>query len=275
MIVFLSVLCIFSQIRDITPAKTWDLEIVTKKTDEYYLLTKDMPITFTAEGPTYIRVYTRIFWPNKASKKELYKVILEENAIDERLITLESERSDVTTDVRGRPVSKWRTFYIEVPQGVNRYKITQWSSPNDSMLLKFTYESPREWHDIPAAGYSALLEAVEEEKLVKYYEVLRDKKVTLRVQGPVSLKVISRLNYDMTMLGEQSYSLLVSDNGRTEQENAKCYKSDITTYENRPDVVPSNAHTFYIRVEEGWHNLEFTLKGTTAKSASLRFQREK
>jgi hypothetical protein len=77
------------------------------------------------------------------------------------------------------------------------------------------------------------------------------------------------------MLGEQSYSLLINDNGRTEQENAKCYKSDIVTYENRPGVVPSNAHTFYIRVNEGWHNLEFTLKGTTAKSAALRFQREK
>jgi hypothetical protein len=275
MIVFLSILCIFSQIKDITPARTWDLEIVTKKIDEYYLLTKDMPITFSVEGPTYIRVYTRIFWSNKSSKKELYKVILQENAIDERLITLESERSEVTTDMRGRPVSKWRTFYIEVPEGMNRYKITQWSSPNDSMLLKFTYESPREWHDIPAAGYSALLEAVEEEKLVKYYEVLRDKKVTLRLQGPVSLKVIARLNYDMSMLGEQSYSLLVNDNGRTEQENIKCYKSDIITYENRPDFVPSNAHTFYIRVNEGWHNLEFTLKGTTAKSAALRFQREK
>ncbi len=271
----MSILCIFSQIKDITPAKTWNLEIVTKKADEYYLLTKDMPITFSVEGPTYIRVYTRIFWPGKASKKELYKVILQENAIDERLITLETERSDVTTDMRGRPVSKWRTFYIEVPEGMNRYKITQWASPNDSMLIKFTYESPREWHDIPAAGYSALLEAVEEEKLVKYYEVLRDKKVTLRLQGPVSLKVIARLNYDMSMLGEQSYSLLVNDNGRTEQENVKCYKSDIITYENRPDVVPSNAHTFYIRVDEGWHNLEFTLKGTTAKSAALRFQREK
>ena len=275
MIVFLSILCIFSQIKDITPAKTWDLEIVTKKTDEYYLLTKDMPISFTVEGPTYIRVYTRIFWPNKTSKKELYKVILQENAIDERLITLETERSEVTKDTRGRSVSKWRTFYIEVPKGVNRYKITHWSSPNDSMLLKFTYESPKEWHDIPAAGYGALLEAVEEEKMVKYYEVLRDKKVTLRLQGPVSLKVISRLNYDMSMLGEQSYSLLINDNGRTEQENVKCYKSDVVTYENRPEIVPSNAHTFYISVDEGWHNLEFTLKGTTSKSAALRFQREK
>jgi hypothetical protein len=275
MIAFLSILCVFSQITDITPSKKWDLEIVTKKTDQYYLLTRNTPITFSVEGPTYLRVYTRIFWPVNAAKQELYKMILQENEIDERIITLESERSSVTTDTRGRPVSKWRTFYIEVPNGLNRYKITHWSSPNDSILLKFTYESPKEWRDIPAAGYSAHLEAVEEEKLVKYYEVLRDNKVTLRLQGPVNLKVVSRLNYDMTMLGEQSYSVLVNDNGRSEQENAKCYKSDVITYENRPDVVPSNAHTFYVTVDEGLHNLEFILKGTTAKSAALRFLREK
>lgn len=275
MIALLSILCIFSQIKDITPNIKWDLEIVTKKTDQYYLLTRDMPITFSVEGPTYLRVYTRVFWPGNAGKQELYKVILQENEIDERIITMESERSNVTTDSRGQPVSKWRTFYIEVPEGTNRYKITHWSSPNDSILLKFTYESPKEWRDIPAAGYSALLEAVEEEKLVKYYEVLRDKKVTLRVQGPVNLKIVSRLNYDMSMLGEQSYSVLVNDNGRSEQENAKSYKSDITVYENRPDIVPSNAHTFFINVGEGWHSLEFILKGTTAQSAALRFLREK
>lgn len=274
MIMLLSVLCLFSQIKDITPAIEWDVQIVTKTTDQYYLLTSEMPITFSVEGPTYLRVYTRIFWPNKATKQTLYKVILQENNFDERIITLESERSDVTTDMHGRPVSKWRTFYIDVPKGLNKYKITHWSSPNDSILLKFKYESPKEWHDIPAAGYSAILESVEEEKLVKYYEVLRDKKVTLRLQGPANLKVVSRLNYDMTMMGQQSYTMLVHDNGRIEQENAKCYKSDVITYENRPDIVPSNAHTFYVNVAEGWHNLEFTLEGTTAKSAALRFLRE-
>ena len=274
MIYFITIVCIFSQITDISPNEQYDIEIVTKKKDSYTLLVKNKPVTMTVEGPTYLRVYTRIPWYDKSAKHAIYKVILQENEIDEKIITLESEKSDVSKGRNGIPVSKWRSFFIEVPEGLNTYKLVHWSSPRDTILLKFDYESPKKWKDIAATEYLSVIDAIEEERFITYYELPHDGSVTLRIKGPVRLKVISRLNYDARTVGEQSYTLIVEDNDRTEKFSITCHKSETIVFENRKDIIPSDAKRSYINIEEGWHVLQFRLSGTIAQSLSLRFQVE-
>lgn len=274
MIKFAIALCLFSQIKDIEPHKKWDIEIVTRKTDEYILLTKNAPLTFSVEGPTYLRVYTRIIWPKSNLGSEMYKLILQENKIDEKIITLESEESNVTKDRRGRSLSKWRSFYLEVAEGLNTYRLTHWSSPNDTILVKFAYESPKRWTEIAAAEYSGVIEAVEEERIFKYYELGKDRELVLRVNGPTRLRVISRLNYNETMIGDQNYTITVERNGQAEQFNLKCYKSQIITYRDKKNIVPANARSFHMNLKAGTHVLRFRLTGTIAESAALRFLTE-
>jgi hypothetical protein len=84
MIKLLLILCVFSQIKEINPNKTWEIEIVTKKTEKYYLLTKNEPISIGVEGPTYLKVYTRIPWFGDIKGRQIYKIILQENDMDER-----------------------------------------------------------------------------------------------------------------------------------------------------------------------------------------------
>jgi hypothetical protein len=271
MIKILLLLCLISQIKEITPDKKCEIEIVTKKTQKYNLLIKNEPITFTVEGPTYLRIYTRIIWPKSEKGSKIYKVILQKNDIDERIITLESKVSSVTKDTKGRPVSKWRSFYVEVPEGLNRYKLVNWSSPNDTILLKFAYESPKKWVEIPATDYDAIIEAIEEEKILKYYELKKDKQLTLKIQGPVKLKVITRLNYDEQLMGEQNYTVLVQDNGDEKTYSLKCYKSEIIDFKDRKEIVPGNARNIFINVSQGLHTLKFSLSGTIAQSTALRF----
>ena len=264
-------LCIFLQLKDIQPARKTEIEIVTKQTDEYLLLTKNEPVSFSVEGPTYLRVYTRIVWPRVNPGSQLYKLILQENKRDETIHTFESEESTVSRDSKGRTISKWRTFYIEVPEGLNHYRLTHWSSPNDTILIKFAYESPKKWNEINATGYGTTLEAVEEERILKYYELKNGEEVTLRVNGPARLRVISRLNYDERMIGDQNYTIQVQDGGMTEKFALQGYKSQIITYQDRKNIVPSNARSFHLNLKEGMHTLRFSLTGTVAESAALRF----
>lgn len=274
MIPLLCVACLFCQIKEITPNKTWDIEIITKKSIEYTLLTKNDPVTLTVEGPTYLRVYTRIVWPKGKKGNQIYKIILQENNVDERIITLESTVSEVSRDQRGRAVSKWRSFHIEVPEGLNHFKIMHWASPEDTILMNFAYESPRTWQDIPATTYAAILEAIEEEKIVTYYELTKGNKIGLTVNGPMKIKVVTRLNFDTNLMGDQPYTLIVDDNGVEETHHMKCYRSETITYRNRKDVVPANARSFYYDVNNGSHVLHFTLTGTLAQSTGLRFLTE-
>ncbi len=264
-------LCLVSQLQEIEPYKKWEIEIVTKKAEEYLLLTKNQPIAFSVEGPTYLRVYTRIVWPKNNMGSEMYKLILQENEIEEKIMTMESEESNVTRDKKGRALSKWRSFYIEVPEGQNRYKLTHWSSPQDTILVKFAYESPRRWEEIAATEYGSIIEAIEEERIIKYYELGKAGRVTVRITGPQRLRVIARLNYDEKMIGDQNYTIMVEEGGKVENFAFKCYKSQMITYKDRKNLIPSNARSFHINVGAGTHTMRFGLSGTIAESAAIRF----
>lgn len=267
--------CLFCQVKEINPKHQYDIEIVTRKKDTYYLLAKGSPAEITVEGPTYLRIYTRILWIENAGKKRVYKLVLTENELEERIMTFESEKSSVTRDDKGRSTSKWRSFYIEVPEGINNYRLQHWSSPNDTILFKIAYESPKSWQDIPATEYKSIIEVVEEEKIIKYYEFSKDQPVRLRIGGPENLKITVRLNYDEKVFGEQQFNLIVNDNGQIDKNALKCYRSDIITYFNRKDIIPSNAKTLYLKLSEGLHNIGFSLEGSTAASAAIRLMIEK
>lgn len=271
MIKVLLIFMILGQIKSISPNKKLDIEIVTKKTETYTILTSQEPISITVEGPTYLRVYTRIPWPKENTGSEIYKIILQKNEMDEEIITFEAEVSQVTKDKTGGRLSKWRSFYIEVPEGSNTYNILHWASPNDTILLNFRYESPKEWQEMRATDYKSIIEAIEEEKIIKYYELEKDGGVKLEITGPTKLRVITRLNYDAKMLGEQNYTILVNDNGKEAKHSLRCYKSEIIEYKDRKEIIPSNARNLYINIGSGRHVLTFTLSGTIAQSAAARF----
>lgn len=271
MIKVLLIFMILGQIKSISPNKKLDIEIVTKKTETYTILTSKEPISITVEGPTYLRVYTRIPWPKENTGSEIYKIILQKNEMDEEIITFESEVSKVTKDKAGRRLSKWRSFYIEVPEGSNAYNIVHWASPNDTILLNFRYESPKEWQEMRATDYKSIIETIEEEKIIKYYELEKDGGVKLEITGPTKLRAITRLNFDTKMLGEQNYTILVNDNGKEAKHSLRCYKSEIIEYKDRKEIIPSNARNFYINIGSGRHVLTFTLSGTIAQSAAVRF----
>ena len=271
MIHMLVIMCLFSQIKTILPEKPWEIEIVTRKTQEYLLLTRQDPITLTVDGPTDLRVYTRILIPDNGHKNQVYKLILTEGLLDEQIISYETDISLITTDQHGTPVSKWRSFYIHVPEGKNTYTLTHWTSPKDTILLRFAYESPEPWNDLRAITYHSLLSTVEDDKTVRYHLLKKDAPITVKLQGPTKLKVIARLNFDETLFGEQSFSIVIDDNGTVNSLPFQCHKSDDTQYTDRNDIVPSNIRTSTIPISTGSHTLVFTLSGTLAKSASLRF----
>jgi hypothetical protein len=279
MIKTIFLVCLLMQIKTVNPEHPWNIEIVTTKTQEYLLLTKQEPISLTVKGPTCIRIYTRILLPDRAPGDHLYKLILTESPMDERIVSFETNVSSITTDRHGTAISKWRSFYIEVPEGMNTYTLMHWESPKDTILVRFSYESPTPWTIVPAAEYETILETIEQGQTTRYYEVKKEGPVVVRVSGPTRLRVIARLNYDETLFGEQSYALIVSDQHASPDKSErvfplKCNKSDTLHYQNRGDIVPSNSRTIYLPIESGPHSLAFTLSGTLAKSASLRFETE-
>ncbi len=251
---------IFNQVVNISPGDEVKIKIQTLKEESYYVLTKKQPVEIKVSGPTWLRVYTRIPWSGEKKGTKLYKIILQEDDIKERFITLESEYSKVSR-IDNIRLSKWRSFYINVPEGNHSYRFIHWRAPRDTIFLRFTNESPGKWQDITPLSYNAKLELVENEKIINYFEATQQKPVILEITGPKKLKIITRLNLNADIKGEQIYSISVKEKDKTiKTVSYRTYPSETVHYNNRPGTLPSNPHTFFLNVRKGLHRYEFYIE---------------
>ena len=96
--------------------------------------------------------------------------------------------------------------------------------------------------------------------------------VVLDVVGPTNVKVNTRLLYDATMLGDQSYVV-----GVREGEAPEClYRIDAepsqtVVMRDRGDVIPGALRHFVLEVPDGAHTYEFRLADTVAGGVAVKF----
>ncbi len=268
----LFILLMFAQTINIAPQSEAKIKIHTTKEESYIVLTKNQPLEIKASGPTWIRVYTRIPWYGEKKGTRVYKLILQEDDINEKFVTQETEYSSIAR-LENIRLSKWRSFYINVPAGLHTYRLIFWRAPVDTILLKFTNESPGKWQDITPLSYNSKLELVEDEKILNYYELIADKPVILEIEGPKKVKVISRLNIATSLQGEEIYSITVKEKNKVRKSTSfRAYSSQTCYYKNRSDIVPSNPHTMFINIPKGIHRYEFVVDNNN--SCGLRFMVE-
>ena len=100
----------------------------------------------------------------------------------------------------------------------------------------------------------------EGEKLIPYYTVAANMPVRLRVIGPTTLELSSRLDFDSTMRGEQSYRLRLSEGARTLRDlDLKTTKAVAASYHNVRDRVPSKVGVTRIPIPDGTHEISIAL----------------
>lgn len=258
--------------------RTIDISIIKRVTQQYYLLTKESPIELSISGPNWLRVYTRLLFPNHFEQKNTkYKIIVSEEE-EEKIVSLETEKSNSAVGPANQKFGKWRSFFIEVPPGINNYKFSLWQAPSDTVAIRFSIEKPKEWQTVALNEVLRPKRIVAEEagKLFDYYELTSDEPIKLEFVGPLRLKVGARLNYDVTILGgiegAQKFTILVKENGKElQQAQFRVNKSETAKYRNKPEVIPSMERFFYLVIPEGKHQITFELTETIAKSVSLRF----
>jgi len=251
--------------------KTIDISIITRVTQQYYLLTKDSPIELNIAGPNWLRVYTRILFTPEMKDKVIYKIIVEESD-EERIVTLETEKSNSAIGPTNQKFGKWRSFFIEVPKDVNNYKFSLWQATSETVAVRFSFEKPKEWISLTPNQFQKNLVLEESGKTTDYYILTQAEPIKVKFEGPLRLKIAARLNYDITMDGAQKFTIVALENGKELQRATfRVVKSESAIYKNKTEVIPSVERTFYLPIPEGKHQLEFQLNETIAKNASLQF----
>ena len=140
------------------------------------------------------------------------------------------------------------------------------------MRFQFEPEQGKHLVAIEPLSYDRVATAVINENLTAYYVATAARPVQLRIVGPTRVSLANRLNYDVTMKGEQKYTLSVREgDALVKQWPLQTTKSTGLKYEDWKDVVPGKSIDLILQVPEGEHVYKVSLGESVAQSVSLKF----
>ncbi len=258
------------QIKIEAPGGKITVRTVKEKRTPYVLLTREDPVTFSVEGPVYIRIYTRLLYMKGDREKRTYKILLQEDGKRERIYTKTTEPSP-SSFYDSSPVGKWRTIPIQVPSGKHMYKLVLFESPYP-VALRITPGRPPQWKSITPRESLKKIRAVEKEKLVTYYLLPVDSGVTVEVKGPSIFKVEVRSNFTPGMGKVDHFAIRISEGEKLlKSEDVSVYPSDVVRWKDKKDWIPSQKVKTTIAVPKGSHRLSVKITGSLSPQVAVRF----
>ena len=246
---------------------------VDDKTLTYYHFTADEPLTFSVEGPTRVKILTRVRVPNDRETVE-YGVSISRDGVHVETLEKEAyakESAFYVAFLSFRP-GVIRRIYIDVPTGRHGYQLTAVGGHSVDARLFESAESRPSRVSIAPRDYDSVETLYYRDKELTYYLMTKDAVVVLDVIGPTSVKVNTRLLYDATMLGRQTYIVGVRAPGAPED----LYKIDggpsqTVVCRDRDDVIPGALRYFMLEVPNGAHTYEFRLVDAAAGGLAVKF----
>jgi hypothetical protein len=247
--------------------------LVQGKERMYFRLVRGKPLEIPVEGPSRLRVITRLELAPGATEVARYRVrATEAGTLFEELSTESSAASEVKPASGRAALGKSRRMTFDVPAG--RHRVSLQLEGVDAVLVRVQSAAPAGGEE-PMVSLTPIrasrgVGVIEGEKTVPYYTVLPGEPVTVRVVGPTRLELLTRLDFDPTMHGTQTYRLRLTERGRTLREiELKTTKATTANYSNLPDRVPSKFDRVRLSIGEGTHEVAVELVSPPHGSAEI------
>ncbi len=276
--------------KSVTPASSAGRTqiMVDSKTLSYHRATDETPVRFVVEGPTRVKVLTRLRVPTSVTTMD-YAVHV---ACDGAPLTVEN----MSTESAGPAATylalemfspgKIRRFYLDVPTGRHAYDLT--AGPRTTVDLRVFEAVDRVPQRVSLAprSYAGVETLLARDNELTYYLATETEPVVLEVSGPTTIKVNARLVFDMEMRGEHSYMIGIRSWGGASSETPggdssgggaetiyrlESKASTTLTCRDRGDVLPGALRTFDLPVAEGQHTFVFRLAGGQGREVALKF----
>lgn len=243
------------------PGRTPVVVKVSGHERHYFRVTAREPLEVVVEGPAKVRVVSRAEFARGVSGVQTYRLNAREGGklLDE--MVTESSASEQAELSGGQQAGKGRKLSFEV--GAGRHVISFSAEGAPAVLVRVRTSSKRASEAMvsltPTDAARSLLLA-EGEKTIPYYELTSAKPVKLRVIGPVSLDLMTRLCFDATMRGSLGYRISVSDGGRRVRDlTYTASKASTASFTNARDLIPSKLDRVVLPLGAGTHELVLTL----------------
>lgn len=247
------------------------VSIVRRVDVNYYLVTGRSPLEFDAQGAEWLRVYTRLWWPEGKTGTQRYKLTLWQDEAG-RPIQFDVGASSSSHGPQGRKVGEWRSFFIQVPSGGSHYRLVLDEAVGDTVAVRVVEQAPKPAHDVAVPGVRALT-LVEGKDTSRFYEIGKGQPVRVAIDGPCRVTVRARLNFDPSVSGVQWFRLsAIEAKGEVASRNMRVGRSPAAVYSNEPSLLPSTERTLRFNLATGHHELTLSLSGTLARSGAVRVE---
>ncbi|HTM01134.1 MAG TPA: hypothetical protein VL503_08430 [Candidatus Omnitrophota bacterium] len=249
----------------------------------YYRLDRVAPLEIPVTGPARLQVITRAeIAPGREGVWYRVWGDLDGTRLrEERTESAPARKASIAG--AARVVCKSRTFSWEIPAGDHRLRIFGDVPPparggNGGAVLARLRMSLSETGPLPMVSLTPVdairsVTLAEGETLIPYYTIVPGKPARVRVVGPTDLELTSRLDFDTTMRGEQSYRVQVWEAGRRlRQFDWRTTKASTASYTDLHDRVASKMSRVTFPVGEGTHELLVHLIEPKQGSAEIRIR---
>ena len=224
----------------------------------YFLLLPSENVSFTISNVDSLGIYSRIFFEQRADSRSYEYVLTYDTVAD--TIHKTCRKSSVTRGVNGQPVSTYNKYVIALKNTQSVLKIINLSSV--PILFKFDYNSPTNYssqHEYIAYSpdiYEDEKVLVLNDKEYTYYEP-KSNKISLDLEGPIYLKIISRVIFDMPATKKIDYQFDVYDNSSLLASFSEVgYKSSKSILTNNIEHIPSTGDVNILHFDKGAHHIE-------------------
>ncbi len=230
----------------------------------YFRVSPGRPIEIPVDGPARLRVVSRCLLSAGNRGSTTYRVRLAiAGTVLKEFRTESSPAPAARLEGSGEVLCKSRTSIVNVPAG--RQKLTLSIEGANGAVVRILTSSPRRaagesYVSLAPVAATRSVTLSEGQKMIPYYSVLNGGPVTIRVVGPTTLEISSRLDFDSTMRGTQRYRLALRVDSRPSREAAfATSKSATATYVDLKNRVPSKLDRTVVPITEGGHEVTIEL----------------
>jgi len=227
----------------------------------YFLLKPSENISCTLINIDTLKVYSRSIMHNNSAIDYQYKVRIEN---EELILDKSAKFSESSRGVNGENISSYNKYVTKIYKGKVNLSITN-ISQND-LIFKIsgnniiTSNKEIDYIRYTPNFYGDVKTLVLDEKEYTYY-VPKSDKIQLTLEGPIVLKIISRMLFDTNYINNSGYLFRVFDNREFFAEfTEEAYKSKRNWIKNEPDLIPSTGDVNIIKLPAGVHHISIENK---------------
>ena len=237
----------------------------------YFRITSGAPLAVTVVGPAQLRVISRAALPGPKAPVASYQLVATEGG---KALLAADEKAGAARSASAPGVAalgEARRMTIDVPTGTHTIEIHLAGA--SAVLARLQRSAPagaESWVSLTPIKAARSVSVLEGEKSIAYYTALHGQPVALRVVGPTTLDLLTRLDFDDTMRNVQAYRLRLMERGKMLREvEFRTTKAVTASYSNLADRVPSKFDRLSLPVGPGLHEIEIQLVAPAGGAAEI------